>query len=673
VTPLLPDPVPLDPPPGEPRALADLAGRLGRAGALLGELGEQVSADAASVPSWSGRDAAAATARIVRVRDLVEEAAGALARAGERLALHADLLEDARARLARLRAAQEEDYGAAAARLGGLVDPASASGAGAIEELRSAEDARRRVAGAIRDEVDRDATATAAVLAGCSTVAGSGAGPGDRVQVLRHLEEVLPGWHEDRLARRGQDLAAALLGGDDAAREAAARDLLPWADEPVVAVAVLTGLGADGFRDVLRGLGNGSLSDRSALARVMAAVLGAPVPPGQAAAVARVRDGRLVDPGDHRGLDADLVALGMGVVLAAGHGDHRAGPPAATVREWGRQIVARERAMGSERIVDRVRLGPAYAPPGDPLEQVLVRLAEGEDPAPAAGLLRGEPTWTHLLARPWDDDGAAFAALVERAGEEPGDVAVRSGLRALAMGLGDDGDPAGWTVDRATAAAVAPALAGAVAAHPEALTGPLVRAAAGAGEDRTLLRGLGHLGTDPGAARALDRAVADSVARLDAAAGAGPSDAAVAVAAGHAAVRGYGERLAVALEGFAAQERAEQRAHVGDLFLHVGGRFAGPLAAAAVVRFDLDGTWDDGPGPQVTGEDAVRAAGGAPGAEAAYRRVADVLGAPTAPVSPATDVPGLLVELVPGSRRARDAVERVVDGAREVLEEVGEG
>ena len=123
----------------------------------------------------------------------------------------------------------------------------------------------------------------------------------------------------------------------------------------------------------------------------------------------------------------------MGVVLAAGRGNPAAGPPVTTVREWGRQIVARERALGAERIVDHVRTGPAEALPGDPLEEVLVRLAEADDPAPAAALLRGRLTWTHLLDRPWDDDGAAFAALVERAAAEPGDVAVRAGLRALAV------------------------------------------------------------------------------------------------------------------------------------------------------------------------------------------------------------------------------------------------
>ena len=438
---------------------------------------------------------------------------------------------------------------------------------------------------------------------------------------------------------------------------------------------MLTGLGAEAFRDVLRGLGDGSLSARSALARVMAAVLGAAVPPAQADAVARVRDGRLVDPGDHRGLDGDLVALGMGVVLAAGRGDRRAGPPAATVRDWGRQIVARERAMGSERIVDRVRLGPAYAPPGDPLEQVLVRLAEEDNPSAAAALLRGEPTWTHLLAHPWDDGGAAFAALVERAAGEPGDVAVRSGLRSLAVGLGDDGDRAAGTVDRATVAAIAPALAGAVAARPDVLTGPLVRAGAGgAGGSRAAAARAGlpghrpRRGPAPGPRRGRGRRPARRVGRHRGGAQCGR---------GRRGPRG-GPRVRAApglrpggVRRAGAGRAAEARRRPAD-----AGRGQVRRSARGGGRRPLRPGRDLGrrlplPGGSASVEDAVRAAGGAPGAAAAFRRVTDVLGTPSAPESPPTDWSGLLVALVPGGGRARDAVEHVVDGAREVLEDVG--
>lgn len=666
MTALLPDPVPLDPPPGDPRALDDLTGRLHRAAALLGELADRLAADAVAVPSWTGRDATAATAAVRRVGGLAREAAEALRRAGERVALHRELLSDARGRLARLRAAQDEDFGAAAARLGGIPDPAAAGTDAAFDELWRQESARRRLAAAIREDVAEDAAAAAAVLAGCSGVAGAGGRWGDADAASRYLADLLPGWHEAHLAQRGREFAVALGSGDDHGREAAARELLPWAGDGVVAAAVLTGLGVEGFRAVLRRLGDGSLSAGSALARVVAAVLGAPVPPGDADEVARVRDGRHVDPGDHRTLDSDLVALGMGVVLAAGRGSPRAGPPAATVRDWGRQIVARERAMGAERIVDRVRLPPSPYRPGDPLQEVLARLAAADDAAPAAGLLRGQPTWSHLLDRPWDDGGAAFAASVARAGDAAGPagaVAVRAGLRALATGLGDDGDPAGWSVELRTAAGIAPQLAEAVATRPAVVVGPLVRAALGAGlGDRVLLRGLGLLSSEPAAAVVLDRALA----------GAPP-----AAAAGYVAVREFGQRLAHALDEFAARDLAERRAHLTDVVQEAvssapaAGRVLRPLVGLGSVLGDLDGTWDATRdlGGRFTVEDAVRAAGGAPGAEQAHANVAALLGAPVAPVPPPTDWLGLVADLLPGAGRHRDLAERAGDGVKDLLDD----
>ncbi|MGY1753056.1 hypothetical protein [Blastococcus sp. SYSU D01042] len=668
MTGLLPDPVPLDPPPGDPRALDDLAGRLGRAGALLGELGDQVSGDAGAAPSWAGRDATAARDRVRQAGGLAREAAGAQVRAGARLALHADRLADARRRLARLRQAQEEDYGAAAARLGGVLDPAdSGGGPGALEALHAAESARRRVAGAIREEVARDAAATAALLDGCGPLAGAG-GSGGPEDTGRHLAELLPGWGEAELEQRGRDLAAVLRAGDAVAGEAAARALLPQSGEEAVAAGVLTGLGAAGFRDVLRRLGAGELSERSATARLLSAVLGAPVPPAHAAAVARVRDARHVDPGELRTLDADLVALGMGVVLAAARADRSPGPPLTTVREWGRQIIARERATGGERIVDRVRLPPSDARPGDPVQEVLERLSRADAAGPAATLLRAQPTWSLLLARPWDDGGASLGAVVERAGGGPApaaDVALRSGLRALAAGLGDDGDPAAWTVDRATAAAIAPALAGAVAARPDVVVRPLQAAADGAPGQRSLLRGLGHLSAQPTAAAVLDRGLA----------GAAP-----VVTAGWTAAREYGQRLEHALDEFAAQEQAERRMHLTDTvkealsLLPGGGRVVVPLVAVGAVLADLDGTWDESVdrGGRFTAADAVRAAGGGPATEQAYRDVAALLGTPHPPASPPVDWRGLAGDVLPGRRRSADILDRTGDTVQDIVDDIVE-
>ncbi len=653
----LPDPARLDPPPGDPAAVADLATRLDAAAALLGDLPGRLGRAPAAACGWVGDDAVAADAQVARVADLARSAAEALGCAAARLRRHEEVLTDVRQRLAQLRRAQAEEFDAAVARMGAVVDPGTGlpgpGAAAAAAELAAADADRSRSRAALLIEVKVDAAATAAVLADCGSVAGRGDGAWD----VRGLEDLLPGWHASALGQRGADFADAFLSAhaDLQDTEEAARRLLPWAGNGAVAAAVLTGLGADGVQEALRLLGDGSLSAGSALAGVMAAVLGAPVPTGSAAGVARARDVRHVERDDVRTLDADHVALGMGVVLAAARRSGRPGPPPATARNWGRQVLAREQALG-EPI--RARLRPSPALPGDPLEEVLHRLARADAGPQAAELLRAGPTWTTLLAREWDDGGAAFAAAVERAAAEPahGDVVVRSGLRALAVGLADDGDPAGWTVDRATAASVAPALADAVAARPEVVAEPLGRAAAGAGEqDRLVLRGLGYLSAAPDAAAVLDRALGGEP---------GPP----AVQAGYLAVREYGQRLDHALHEFAAEEQAVRRhvttTVVTEALSHVprwGEGAAGALTALSVV-VDADGTWDGSPDEGLH----ARVPSGDLGAAAAYGRVAAVLGSPTAPVPPPIDWVGLAAALVPGGERLGDVVEAGVGAVEEV-------
>ncbi len=663
----LPDPARLEPPPGDPAALADLAARLDGAATLLGDLEGQLAGAPAAACGWTGDDAVAADAQVARVGALARDAADALRCAAARVRRHEEVLTDVRRRLAQLRRAQAEDFDGAVVRMGAGADPGTGlpgpGATAAVDELIAAEATRSRLRATMLTEVEVDAAATAAVLVQCGAVAGGGTGH-DGAGAVRYLEDLLPGWHAPALQHRGAAFAIAFRAGADLGdREAAARELLPVAGNGAVAAAVLTGLGADGVREVLRLLGDGSLSAGSALARVMAAVLGAPVPPGAATEVARARDARHVDPQDVRTLDADHVALGMGVVLAAARRSGRPGPSPVTVREWGRQIVARERALG-EPI--RAHLRPSPGLPADPLEEVLGRLARADAGPQAAELLRAEPTWTTLLARPWDDGGAAVAAVVDRAAAEPddGDVVVRSGLRALAAGLGDDGDTAGWTVDRSTATALAPVLADAVTARPQVVVEPLTRAAAGAGEaDRLLLRGLGYLSADPHAAAVLDDAMQGS------AAGVTP-----VVQAGYLAVREYGQRLDHAVDEFVAQEQAEQRQGTTDLltggvsYLPRGGDALAGLGSVLSVVIDADGTWDASPdaGGQFPVGRAVCLAGGAPGAAAAYEAVAGVLGRPIAPVSPSIDWWGLAADLVPGGGHVQAVVDLGVDLAEEV-------
>ena len=656
----LPDPARLDPPPGDPVALADLATRLDAAAAFLGDLCGRLGVAPAAACGWAGADAAAADAQVARVGDLARSAADALVCAAARVRRHEEVLTDVRQRLAQLRRAQAEDYGTAVARMGAAAlrhRSARPRGGGGRGGPGRRGGRPRRVRAAMLGEVEVDAAATAAVLAGCGAVAGGGDGAG----ASGPSRTCCPAGTRPPSGSTARTSRTRFLrpGADLQSTEEAARRLLPWAGNGAVAAEVLTGLGADGVQEALRLLGDGSLSAGSALAGVMAAVLGAPVPTGAAAEVARARDVRHVDPDDVRTLDADHVALGMGVVLAAARRSGRPGPPPATVREWGRQVIAREQALG-EPVRERLRPSPAL--PGDPLEEVLGRLARADAGPQAAGLLRAEPTWTTLLARPWDDGGAAFAAAVERATAEPGhgDVVVRSGLRALGVGLADDGDPAGWTVDRATAASVAPALADAVAARPEVVAEPLARAAAGAGEqDRPVLRGLGIPDRRAGRrGRARPRPGRSRPERGNGGAGRLPGGPRVRAAPGPrpGRVRGPGG-------GRPARRRDDHAGH-GRAVVPPSGRRAGrPTRDGAVRRVGADGTWDASPDEGLH----VRVPCGDPEA-AAYGNVAAVLGAPTAPMSPPTDWVGVAAAVVPGGERLRDVVEAGVGAAEDARE-----
>ena len=84
----LPDPARLDPPPGDPAALADLATRLDAAAAFLGDLPGRLGRAPAAACGWVGDDAVAADAQVARVGDLARSAAEALGGAAARVRRH---------------------------------------------------------------------------------------------------------------------------------------------------------------------------------------------------------------------------------------------------------------------------------------------------------------------------------------------------------------------------------------------------------------------------------------------------------------------------------------------------------------------------------------------------------------------------------------------------------
>ncbi|MGZ4667880.1 MAG: hypothetical protein ACXVX3_05065 [Blastococcus sp.] len=673
MTVVVPEPLPLELPAEDPDALADLVRGVAGAAYCLATLDGDLAGVGHRAPGWLGADADAAAAQVGTVVTLVRRCSTAVLAAVGRLSEHAELVTAARRAVAALRAEQDDDFAATWARLSRLDDLGTAVRADApeavavVEDLRAAEEGRRRRHAALLDDVAADAAGTVRVLAEAGAVVGGRGAPGDASRVVAFLAAELPGWGDRELTARGLALAQALAGGLGT-REwvSAARDAAPYAGQASFAAALLLGLGVDGIRQLLCRLGETDVSAGRVVARLLGRALGAVQPAG----TARDQVGELLTAGyvdaAGPGLDADLVVLGMGAVLAATRpGD---GPPLRTVLGWGRQMLARERlqagSMIGSRAVDRARPAGGSVPPADPVALVAERLVGADDPDVAAALLGDRLAWTPLLARPWDDGGAALVGLVARAGRAQGaagDVAVRAGLEALGAGL-DDGDPADWTVDRGTAATVAPALGAALAGHVSVAAEVLwegVRGEAGAGA-ADALRGLGYLTLDEGAAVAVYRALAGwSQVQPGPVGETGPLPLlpGVVVPAAYVAVEEYGQRLAYSLHGYELKAQAERRALGWNLTVGVpatlarggAGFVGGILADYAAMWLGTDGTWHNGPdrglvfdrgdavatiydGRTTEEGDALRAL--AAQAADAYDRTAEVLGAPGPPVSP---------------------------------------
>jgi hypothetical protein len=660
----LPTPVPLDPPPGNPAVLAELVSAVTGAAFGTGVLRAHLAGPAASAPGWLGADAAAAAEQVGTVASLVQQLHGTLTAAEQRLRVHAEVLDDARQRIAALRRAQGEDFAVTWSHVA-LSGPDAARPA--VEELEAAEADRRRAHAAAVADVLTDAAATAQVLACATTGLGGTGARGQGAAVLAHVATLLPGWGDGVLVSRARAAAQQLdhpVTAEDI--DAIAREGLPYAGTAAYAGALLANLGEDGVRWLLVELGQ-ETEPSAVPARWLALAFGAAGPPAAGRGpLADVLTARWVDPATTDGT-ADQVVLGLAVLLAA--------VPAAaggvrneTAAAWGVQMLARERQQGVAA-ADRVR---QWA--DDPVEAVVDRLAAAADPGAAALLLAGRDAWDVLLARSWDDGGAALGTLVHTAAAAgpAGEVAVRSGLEALGTGLSPGDDDLVWTVDRATAAELTRVLGDAVAAHAAIATDVL--GAAGAGQplsaaDDAVLRGLGYLTLDPDAAAAVQSAVdaGTAAAPLDLA-GTDPTAPAPAVAIRSAlvAAREYAQRLEHAIEGYGALSDAVDRRFTYDVtvrlpvwaFSTIAAVFPGTAGAAdladALVSagawlLDADGSWVLGPddrsvfgredaaaavAPLAPGADPAVAEALARQARAAFDRTLLLLGHPEPPADP---------------------------------------
>jgi hypothetical protein len=418
--------------------------------------------------------------------------------------------------------------------------------------------------------------------------------------------------------------------------------------------------------------------------------------------VSAVLGATYVRPDDRYG--ADATAAGMAAVLAAGLSAPGGGPRMATVGEWARQLLVRER-------VQALPAGIAPASSGrrrdaaDPAALAVGIVAGGGEPEVAAALLADDRVWEAALLRFWGDGGTALAELVAEAGRDSGpagDRAVRVGLETIGGGL-VEGDPGDRTVDRESVAAVSPALGEAVAAHVTVVTGPLTSLASGNVDEGTerLVKGLGSVSVDRRAAAAVETALWDwsSAQPLDLA-GSGPASPLAPVAAPSAflAVQEFGQRLTYALDGFELQEEAQNKEAFWNWTAGLALELVSyaPVKPVAVVAdvvnaygpilLDMDGTFDqqedrglrfdaDGAARNVLAtlppDRAAQAYAVGVQAEAAFRRSAETLGVPASPESPPEDWLGATLDLVTGAvgdRMSDELVDRAArNGARDLL------
>lgn len=616
----MPEPIPLTMPPGDPAVMGDLARDIATAGRCLAAIGARISGSADGAPGWLGEDASAAAAQVIRIDTLIRAADDAVVRAADRLAQHAERLLETRRRVSALRDEQDEEFAEGWRRWGSLPDlqmqvMIAAPGARAIvDELEARERSRRTRHTALLDDLEDDAAATArALVDACAPVGGRGR-PGDTQYAVAYLAAQLPGWGDRELILRGRLLAGRLTDGTPEEKESAARAATAFAGSAPFATALLAALGVAGVASVLRDLGNHQFADDSPVAPTLAAAFGAAAPGvGADDPVARVLSAEYVRPDDDFSL-AGRVATGLAMVLWASGSLPAGGVATDTVVRWGRQFLAWEHQQ-RERIGTR---SPARAPEvGDPTGLAISILAGRGEPPRSAELLDDPLAWQAALGRVYDDGGAALGRVVAQAGQEPGERGSRVARLALATagsGLAGD-DPANWTVNRETLAAVAPGVGAAVRDHIDVAVEALRVGVDGTtrGAQADVVAGLGYVTLDRSAAGAIEGALSAWAEVRPGALGDAPSSAAATLGA-FVAVREFGQRSSHAMDALEDQAKAGARQFLWDRTFGIPALLPGPvstlyglLAGVAGSAWHNDGTWADRPdrGPVFVRADAA--------------------------------------------------------------------
>ncbi|SDG04303.1 hypothetical protein [Klenkia brasiliensis] len=465
---VLPPPVPLPDPEGDPGALAAAVDGLAGAGFVLGLLEAHLAGPAARAPGWLGADSAAAAAEVGATRQVVGAVQDAVTRALGALARHRDTVAAARARTAVLRDRQDAAFADAQLRLATRVDPAAQLSsvtedpvaAALVAEVAAADADRAAEHAALLASVGEDGAAAATVLLAAAADLGAGGvrGGGPAADAVRlHLALLLPGHGASVRAGLGTGIADELTAATGTGQvRAVLEQHAGLLADPLVAGAVVERLGGPGLQQLLLLAGSDDGVARGLAVALTAAASSPTRAPGLLSAV--------LDPLDPDGVP-DQVALGTGAVVAAGGG-------AALAARWLPSLLAREREQG-QRAVDRTASGAA-----DPVAVVVGSVLASGHPEVAAGLLDTPAAWSALLSRTWSDDGAALAelvALAARGGSGP--VVATAALTSVGAPLVPGAEHV-VTALPGTWSRAAPALAAVVAAHPDLLVSRLADPAA---------------------------------------------------------------------------------------------------------------------------------------------------------------------------------------------------
>jgi hypothetical protein len=181
----MPEPIPLEMPPGDADAIADLARDIGSAARCLAAVDARIAGPAAGTPGWLGDDASSAAAQVSGVETLVRAAYDAVTPAAERLAAHAERLLETRSRIRALNHEQDEEFAEAWRRWAQVeslqlqVMSAGPEVRMIVEEVERGEASRRRRHAALLEEIEDDAAATARLLVDSSAAVGGCGRPGE--------------------------------------------------------------------------------------------------------------------------------------------------------------------------------------------------------------------------------------------------------------------------------------------------------------------------------------------------------------------------------------------------------------------------------------------------------------------------------------------------------------